>query len=206
MSTKSEKFIQERKEYWEKLGNIIIKINKNNYKSLSVEEFQEFPNLYRKTCTDSETAKTMQLSPDTVEYINNLVLQSHNILYSSPKKTFQKLKIFFIHDFPQSFLKNIIPILIIFFLFFGVSIITFITLYLNPQYAKYVLPEELINFMKSAYKDNVERDIYSNIKMAGFYISNNISIAFASFVLGITFGIGTIYLVFYNSIKPMDES
>ncbi|MCK4797274.1 MAG: hypothetical protein KAT05_07815, partial [Spirochaetes bacterium] len=95
MSTKSEKFISERKEYWEKLRLIIEKIKKNGYRSLTIYEFQEYPNLYRKTCTDSETAKTLQLSPDTVDYINNLVMQSHNILYSSPKKTFFRFKNFF---------------------------------------------------------------------------------------------------------------
>jgi uncharacterized membrane protein SpoIIM required for sporulation len=201
MSTKSEKFILERKEYWEKLSGIVIKINRKGFNSLTMEEFHDLPNLYRKTCTDSETAKTLELSPDTIEYINNLVLHAHNIFYSSPKKTFYRIRNFFLHDFPESFLKNIGPIAFVFFLFFGIGILTFIIVYLNPKYAENILDEKTISIFKEMYKESPERDIYENIEMAGYYIMNNISIAFASFVLGVTFGIGTIYVIFVNAVS-----
>ncbi len=200
MSSKSEKFINERKEYWERLSVIVEKILKKGYKSLTVKEFQDFPNLYRKTCTDSETAKTLKLSPDTVEYINNLVMHSHNIIYSIPKKTFQRFKVFLLHDFPESFLKNIIPISIVFFLFFGIGILTFSVIYFNPQYAKYVLSEDDIQFIKKAYSEKAIRDMADNIYMAGHYIQNNITLGFASFVLGVTYSIGTLYMIIYNAI------
>ena len=44
---KSERFVMDRKEDWEKLKGILLRINKKGYRSLSEEEIKEFPNLYR---------------------------------------------------------------------------------------------------------------------------------------------------------------
>jgi uncharacterized membrane protein SpoIIM required for sporulation len=200
MATQSSKFIEERGEYWERLRNIILKIRKGGYRRLSLEEFQDFPNLYRKTCTDSETAKTLKLQPDTVEYINLLVLQAHNILYATPKKTLARFLRFFFHDFPHALAKNFFPIAVVLVLFFGAGSIAFFAVYVNPENARALLPEYTLESIKHAYADAPLRSAPDNILMAGFYISNNVTIAFASFILGVTFGLLTLFIVFYNAV------
>ncbi len=200
--SKSERFVNERKEYWQKLQNIMDKINKRGQSSLNSEENIEFPNLYRKICSDAELAKTLELSPDTIRYINTLLQYSHNILYSSPKRELKDIVKFFLNDFSKSFIKNWKPILIVFLLFFGIGVISFVVVLNNPDYAIHILPEQWINMMKKSYSEDIteHRDIYSNIVMAGFYIKNNVSIAFFSFVLGVTFGIGTVFIIIRNAI------
>ena len=200
MSTKSEKFILERKEYWEKTYNIITQIEEKGITSLSEEDFLEFPNLYRKICTDSQTAKMLDLSPDLIEYVANLTTNAHTILYSSPKKSADRFFDFFSHDFPFAFFKNWIYILVIFILFFGSAILTGVIVYKNPQYVNNILPKQSIEQMKDMYKNEMQYDLSQRFYMAGFYISNNISIAFTSFVLGVTFGLGTILEVLYNGM------
>jgi uncharacterized membrane protein SpoIIM required for sporulation len=200
--TKSERFVEERKDYWCRLEAIIKKAHNGRVSSLSGEEIRDFPDLYRHVCTDSELAKTLELSPDTVDYIMGLVRFSHNILYSPPKKTINDIIRFFTSDFSISFRKNIKPIAFVFTMFFSIALITFITILRNPEYASNVLPENLITMMKQSYSGDIskKRDVYSNIEMSGFYIRNNISIGFMSFVLGITFGAGTIIIVCYNAL------
>jgi uncharacterized membrane protein SpoIIM required for sporulation len=194
------KFIAERKEYWERLRVITVKLKRGGYRRLSPEEARDFPNLYRKTCTDSETAKTLKLPPDTLEYVNALVLQAHSLLYASPRKTFRRLARIFWPDFPQAFAGNIVAIAVIFFLFFGVAAIAFFAVYLHPENAASMLPSYALDSIKNAYREAPLRSASENIVMAGFYISNNVTIAFASFILGLTFGLLTIYLVFYNAL------
>ena len=200
--SKSERFVNERKEYWQKLQDIIDKINRRGQRSLSSEENIEFPNLYRKICSDAELAKTLELSPDTIKYINTLLQYSHNIFYSSPKREIKDVIYFFLNDFSKSFINNWIPIFIIFLLFFGIGMISFIVILNNPDYAIHVLPEQWINMMKESYSKDIteNRDLYSNIIMAGFYIKNNVSIAFLSFTLGVTFGIGTVVIIIRNAV------
>jgi uncharacterized membrane protein SpoIIM required for sporulation len=201
--TKSERFIEEKKEYWITLEKIIKRAHNGNIGSLSKEEIREFPNLYRKVCTDSELAKTLELSPDTIDYLSRLVQYGHNILYLPPKKELRDLKNFFTEDFTAAFAKNIRPIAAVFFLFFGVLIITFILIYRDPRLASSILPEELIDLMKKSYSGDVsdKRNFFDNIVMSGYYIRNNISIGFSSFVLGITYGLGTLLTVLSNAIS-----
>ncbi len=200
--TKSERFVEERKEYWMRLEEIIRKAHNGRISSLKENDIRDFPDLYRHVCTDSELAKTLELSPDTVDYISRLVRYSHNILYTPPKKNFGEIMRIFTNEFTVSFLKNIKPILFVSAVFFLLFLLTFLIILKNPDYASYVLPEDLIRLMKQSYSGDIsaKRDMFSNIVMSGFYIKNNISIGFLSFVLGVTFGAGTIIIVADNAI------
>jgi len=200
MSSRSERFIKERKEYWDKISSIILKIKKKGYKNLTDSEIIEFPNLYRKISTDSEIAKTFKLSPDTIEFLDRLVLHAHNTLYCVKKRKTEEIFSFIFIDFPKVFIKNIHSILAIFLLFLGTCIITFFYTYYNPDFIKEILPEYFINMLKESYKQGVERNVNENIYMASYYIYNNVSIAFTSFILGLTFGIGTILTIIYNGL------
>jgi uncharacterized membrane protein SpoIIM required for sporulation len=199
---RSERFVIERKEYWEKLKNILKIINSRGVNGLSEEDTREFPNLYRKICSDYELSKTQNLSPDVQDYINSLLQYSHNVLHSSPKRGVSFFIDFFNKDFPKSFMNNWRQVLFIFLLFFGIGIISFVSIYSKPENAKYILSEELMKMMKDSYSQDITdvRDLDSNIFMAGYYIYNNVSIAFQSFVLGITYGIGTLYIVISNAM------
>ncbi len=201
--TRSERFIEERKEYWIALEKIIKKAHNGMVHSLTKEEIRELPNLYRKVCTDSELARTLELSPDTIDYISRLVQYAHNIIYMPPKKEIRDLLNFFTNDFSRAFIKNIKPIAVILILFFSVLITTFLIIYNHPDWAGYVLPEDLIDMMKKSYSGDIaaQRNFFDNIVMSGYYIRNNITIGFLSFVLGITFGAGTLYIVFSNAVS-----
>jgi uncharacterized membrane protein SpoIIM required for sporulation len=192
----SSKFIAERQVYWEQLRLLTLKIRKKGYRRLTPAEAQDFPNLYRKVCTDASTARTLKLAPDTIAYINAIVLKAHSLLYTSPKKTARRIGGFFAHDYPWAFAKNITYILIMLFLFFGVGAITFTAVYHHPAYADSLIP----GYLKDTFKDAPLRSAEDNIIMAGFYIMNNVTIAFGSFILGVTFGLLTLYIVFYNAL------
>ena len=199
---KSERFVMDRKEDWEKLKGILLRINKKGYRSLSEEEIKEFPNLYRKICTDSELSKTQDLSPDVQEYISRLLQFSHNVLHTVPEIKNGFLFDFFTKEFPLAIMKNWKSFFFILVIFFGISVLSYFVISINPDYAKYVIPVDLMEMMKESYSHDVSegRDISTNIAMAGYYINHNVTIAFQSILYGVTYGIGTLYTVVYNAI------
>jgi uncharacterized membrane protein SpoIIM required for sporulation len=199
---KSERFVADRKEYWEKLKNILSKINKSGYRSLIDEEIKEFPNLYRKICTDSELSKTQDLSPDVQEYINNLLQFSHNVLHTSPKVRNSFILDFFVKDFPTAIMKNWKTFVFVTLLFFGICGLSFYVISTHPEYAAYVVPKEMLDMMKDSYSKDIsdQRDLNANIQMAGYYINNNVTIAFQSILYGVTYGLGTLFTLVYNGI------
>ena len=107
--------------------------------------------LYRKTCTDGETAKTLRLSPDVIDYISNLVQQAHSILYSRPSLSLNQIWHFFRYDFPLSVARNIFSILFVLVLFFGLLLTSCLVVLNDPSAAIKILGQDQIDFLKEIW-------------------------------------------------------
>jgi uncharacterized membrane protein SpoIIM required for sporulation len=200
--TKSEKFVQSKKGQWEKLHQILLTLNTKGFSSLAPEEISVFPRLYRLTCADLAEAKTLRLSPDVLDYLNQLVGQAHKFLYSFPPLKKKELKDFFLEKLPGIMLKNWVFLLLASFLFFGSYGTAYVIVSTNPSVAELIVPRSTLSQMEESYREAIdeERALSAKNFMVSFYIQNNISIAFASFALGVLLGVGTIYILIYNGI------
>jgi len=69
-----------------------------------------------------------------------------------------------------------------------------------PGFATSVLPAEMLGQMEQMYADETVRAPGQDAAMAGFYVYNNIGIAFRCFGNGIFAGLGTIYTLIYNGL------
>jgi uncharacterized membrane protein SpoIIM required for sporulation len=201
MKTKSERFVEEKRAQWRKLRNM-LEAMKKSYKELSEEEMHEFPRLYRLLCADLAEARMLKLSPDVLNYLNNLVGQAHRFLYSFPPVTSVQVMRFIRKDLPATLLINwrfVLASALFFFISFFVS---YFVIYRNPQLAHLVMPQQVLDSMEASYSAEIQHD--SNVGMgtaaASFYIQHNISIAFCSFAAGVLIGIGTIFFLVYNGI------
>lgn len=202
MKTKSELFIEEKRDNWNTLKRILEKTNVKSESNLDEEEVKMFPGLYRLVCADLAEAKMLKLSSDVIEYINNIVGHAHKILYHTPPLKKSVLKLFFKEKLPAILIKNKIFILLSAILFLGSYFISFYTVYNNPEYARAVISEEVLEMMESSYKTGFteNRSAGAGTFALSFYIQHNVTIAFFSFAAGIFFGIGSVYFLLYNGI------
>ena len=200
--TKSERFVLAKKQQWEKLHNILIRLNSNGFGVLNEDEILVFPRLYRLICTDFAEAKMLRLSPDVLEYLNQLIGQAHKYLYSFPPLKKSQVKLFFTEQLPFIILKNWVFIVLSAVIFFASYGITFTIVQHNPFLAGVVVPQQLLMQMQESYSEGIDEERSFALKnfMVSFYIQNNVSIAFASFALGVLLGFGTIYILLYNGI------
>lgn len=200
--TKSERFVFSKKSQWQQLSNILIKISGYGFNALTPEEIKSFARLSRLTCADLAEAKTLQLSPDVLDYLNQLVGQAHKFLYSFPPvKTFQ-IRNFFLYDLPFALVKNWIFFVVSALIFFASFAVTSMMVYRNPSLASSIIPGSLLQQMEASYREgiNEERSATAKNFMVTFYIENNVSIAFGCFALGVLLGFGTLYVLLYNGI------
>jgi uncharacterized membrane protein SpoIIM required for sporulation len=70
----------------------------------------------------------------------------------------------------------------------------------SRQFAFDVLPAEALEQAADSYKEGLGRTGGMNAMMAGFYVQNNVGIAFRCFATGILFGTGTIFFLVYNGL------
>jgi uncharacterized membrane protein SpoIIM required for sporulation len=72
----------------------------------------------------------------------------------------------------------------------------------SSSFSARVLPIEMLEAMTQAYTGNLSdgRTAGSNAAMAGFYVFNNVGIAFRCFATGILFGVGSAFFLLYNGL------
>jgi len=202
MATLSERFVREKRPQWLRLRKILLKIRKNSYHSLTEEEIEDFARLYRLACADLAQARTLRLSPDVIEYLNNIVGQAHKYLYSFKPVRFSQFKTFFTGILPAVVIRHRVFILLAALFFFLPFIITYIICYSDPETATLLVPGRLLNKIADSYKSGFfsQRGVGMSTFALSFYIQHNISIAFFSFAGGVFAGLGTIYFLVYNGI------
>lgn len=202
MKTKSQRFVEERREEWKDLLEILKKISRKGVKKLDDRELERFPGLYRKVCQDLAEARMLKLSPDVLEYLNSLTGTSHKYLYFVKPLTLKGLKSFFKEKLLFTILDNWKVVLTAFLLFWGAALGTYFTVTAKPEMAVSFMNESTLESVSDMYSESTagKRTRGQNISMAAFYIQHNTSIAFLCFATGIFFGLGSVYFLVYNGI------
>jgi uncharacterized membrane protein SpoIIM required for sporulation len=63
-----------------------------------------------------------------------------------------------------------------------------------------VLPGSLLDEVEAGFAKIVTRENSANVAMAGFYVYNNIGIAFRCFATGALFGLGSVFFLVHNGL------
>ncbi|MCT4593273.1 MAG: stage II sporulation protein M [Anaeromicrobium sp.] len=190
-----EIFIKNNKSNWDKLNSYVARIDKSGHKNLNSNELRDFLYLYNESAYHLSYANTHFPNSTTSNYLNSLVGRAHNTLYSVKENTFKRMFNYLTKGFPKrirefSFFINISTA--IFFLGFLLSLVMVL---INESNAYYFLPKDLVETIDYSMESKRQWDY---ALMSSYIMVNNISISLKAFVFGITFGIGTIYVLFSN--------
>lgn len=156
--TKSERFVLAKKDRWEKLHHIVLLIDKKGFASLTPEDVWAFPRIYRLTCADLAEAKMLRLSPDVLDYLNQLIGQAHKFLYSFPPLRKTQIKTFLCQRLPSVVLKNWVFVLISALIFFSSYAISFGVVKGNPSVAGVIIPQMTLRQMEEAYSQEIDEE------------------------------------------------
>ena len=140
-----------------------------------------------------------------IERLNSLVLRVYRELYRYRSETRLNLFAFFVRDFPLAIYRHRYYILVAFLVFVLPGLIAGTWIYLDENAVYAVIDSSQVRTMESMYDPEArklgrEREAETDIFMFGFYVQNNISVAFRCFASGIVVGIGSLLLLFYNGL------
>lgn len=192
---KENQFIEKHTSSWTELKNLTDLLDKKGISKLNSKQIRKFLYLFRKTSHHLSYSKTHFPNSDIVPYLNSLAGRAHNHIYAVKKGSISDIFKYFSMDFPSQIKKFRAYILTAFLIFFTGFIISLILVEINSENASYFLPNNMIENINWEMNnhDNWDYPLMSSVIMV-----NNISVSFKAFVLGITLGIGTIYILFYN--------
>ena len=203
MTQSIEKFIESRRSHWERLENLIQALEQGKARQLQPSDLPDMGRLYREATADLARLQTFQeagtLPDELVDYLNHLVARAHGQIYRSPSPGWGYLWKFLRSTFPQTFRETAPWTLSALGIFLFGCIYGFAAGVFDDSFIPLVAPPHLVQKVEEGrvWFDSIlaVRPLASSIIM-----TNNISVTFLAFALGITFGIGTIYIMAFNGM------
>ncbi len=188
-------FIEKNAPSWTELKNLTELIDKKGIQQLDSKQLKHYLYLFRQSSHQLAYARTHFLGSEVIPYLNSLVANSHNHIYSVKKYDFSEIGSFFSFDLPNNIKKYKNYILVATGVFLLGFILSWLLVAIDSQNATYFMPQQMIENI------NWDMDIskqWDYPVMSSYIMTNNISVAFKAFIFGITLGIGTFYILFFN--------
>src|SRR6266496_6393578 len=102
----SNRFIDQRKNAWQRLEDLLTLLNSTSLRRLHREEVRELGRIYRRTASDLAIARAESRDPRLINYLNSLVIRAHGRIYRAETHGWRRILRFFTNDFPQVFRKT----------------------------------------------------------------------------------------------------
>jgi uncharacterized membrane protein SpoIIM required for sporulation len=189
-----EAFSADRRLRWERLELLLAKQPENG------EEWVELSGLYRAICADLARARTLQLPDDVVAYLDQLAARAHNAMYGARGVDRPGIVQLLAVEFPRELRRSAVFFAAASALFYGPFLLGMVASIVDPSYASGILPEDQLASMEKMYSGELSREAWQDAGMAGFYVFNNIGIAFRCFATGALFGLGSVWYLVYNGL------
>jgi len=195
---KQHSFEQQHRDTWRRIEESLEKPSAGNNSRVLAEH-------YMLLCQHLAIAKERLYDAALIERLNSLVLELYRELYRYRSETRLNFYAFFKRDFPLAIYRHRYYILLALLVFVLPGLLAGTWTYLDEDAVYAVLDAPQVREIESMYdpqsrKIGREREADTDIYMFGFYINNNISVAFRCFAGGLLLGIGTLLVLFFNGL------
>lgn len=164
----------------------------------------DFPERYRRLCQHLALARHRGYSHRVIGRLNDLAIRGHHHLYRRAPSLWRDLGRLVSVDFPASVRREWRLVGAAHLLFYLPYVAMIVGILAQPALVYSVVDAQTVTMMEAMYTPGddslhtVERSSDSDIAMFGFYIYNNIGIAFRTFASGILLGAGSVFFLAYN--------
>ena len=167
--------------------------------ALDHKDLQELGLLYRQTASDLAIAREDITSSQLAAYLNSLLGRTHNLIYMGNKPKVAGIVRFYSETYPRIFRELWPQTLLAFAIFAVTGLAAFILTMRDPTFAHRLLGTHM---METIEKREMWTHSIVTIKplAASSIMTNNLSVAFATFASGITAGVGTVWMMVLNGL------
>jgi len=195
---KQHSFEQQHQSTWQRIEDSLEKPAQEDNSKVLAEH-------YLLMCQHLAIAKERLYDAALVERLNNLVLALYRELYRYRSETRLNFYAFFKRDFPLAIYRHRYYVLLAFLVFVLPGLVAGAWTYFDAEAVYSILDAAEVRQVERMYDPEArklgrEREADTDIFMFGFYIKNNISVAFRCFAGGMVVGIGTLLVLFFNGM------
>jgi len=195
----STRWLDRRTPYWQRLEALVDRTAAHGLHVLTRPELQELGLLYRQAAADLATVREDPASIRVAASLNRLLARAHHTIYSAERPTASGIWQFVAVEFPRTFRAHVRYCFAAFALFLVAAGVGAVLTAQDPEFKTKLLAPQMIETIDR--HQMWTQSIVSIKPVASSQImTNNISVTFMAFALGVTGGLGTIYLMLMNGL------
>ena len=202
----AERFVAKKRQGWETFRTTALRMERSGVAALAPGEIPAFAAQYREVAADLARARTYQVDPRVIAYLERVVTAGHNALYRARGKDRTPLPHYILRDFPAAVVQSWRYVVLAFLLFSVPAVVGYVMIRERPALAEELLSPVMVARAEAAVENQTEGRGYAETSredrppMAAWIITNNISVSFGTFVGGLTGGLLTAWLLFTNGM------
>ncbi len=201
-----QQFIVTERPRWDELEDLLHRIEQDPGLRLTLEQTRRLHYLYDRAASDLLRLSTFASSPEVLGYLETLVGRAYGEIHETrdPHRRFLFLQ-WFTRELPQTFRRHLRA----FALSIGLTLLGTafgaVILHLDPDAKETLLPFEHLMGKPSERVAEEEQNQGRHLEgmkasFAGQLMTHNIQVGMLTLAMGMTYGLGTIVLLFYNGV------
>jgi len=195
----STSWLNAREPHWRRLEALLDRTSASGFKGLTRRELQELGLLYRQIASDLAALREDPGSSRFAAYLNQLLARAHHTIYSAERDSPAAFAQFWIETFPRIFRQHLGHVAVALALFLGSGIVGAALTYRDPDFKTRILGPAMVETIE-------RRQMWTHSIVAikpvasSAIMTNNLGVALMAFAMGITAGLGTVYMIAFNGL------
>ena len=201
-----QRFIANERPSWLELERRLNHLEAEPNTAMSLEQLQVFYQLYERTAADLAKITTFSSEPEIRRYLENLVGRAYGEIHETREKQRRIFPLqWFLQTLPQTFRRHVGA----FYLSLAITIAGCIfgggAIAFDPDSKAVLMP--FAGLMQDPVKRVHDEENAKEDRLQGFkstfsaeLMTHNIQVSILTLALGMTWGVGTIIMLFYNGV------
>jgi uncharacterized membrane protein SpoIIM required for sporulation len=199
-------FEQSHQHEWQELQTLLAQLHKSvrartaDGQPIAGERVAE---LYRRACEQLALARARAYPAYLVDRLEQLTADAHQLIYQQVELGWSRLKQMVSYDFPRAVRAHSAYVWTALAIFAIPTLVLGYAVYLRPELILTVVDQSTATGFEEMYSKGAAalgrtRDAQGDWIMFGYYISNNIGVAFQCFAGGLFAGLGSLFFLAFN--------
>jgi uncharacterized membrane protein SpoIIM required for sporulation len=201
-----QRFLTSERVHWNRLETLLNRLEEDSSYSRGIEELKELHYLYERTSADLAKITTFASEPETRRYLESLVARAYGEIHETRRKAHRFAPVrWMFNEFPRTFRRHIrafglsVAVTVIGSVFGGFAI------GMDPDAKSVIMPFSHLQGdprERVAREEQAASDRLSGMKgtFSTSLMTHNTRVSILTLALGMTWGIGTILMLFYNGV------
>ena len=201
-----QRFVAVERPFWAELEAMLAKIEGEPDRRMALDQVQHFHLLYERTAADLAKITTFSSEPETRRYLENLVARAYGEIHETRERQRRIYPLqWFFQTLPETFRRHVRAFWMSLAITMAGCAFGGFAIALDPESKPVLMPFSHLQqdpAQRVAQEESATVDRLSGHKtsFSAFLMTHNTKVSIFTLALGMTWGVGTIIMLFYNGI------